>query len=255
MSIQSRAAIEDPVAGDAEEDVDEVDPGEPPAGRVMAVVDEPDTGDEDAGAEGGKGRRPRRQWSLAARLIPGLAASVLLVLAMGMPVWAAKLKAPQYPKGLTIEAYSDRMVGDISEVDELNHYVGMKPFRFDGVPEVKLWIPSLVAALLALVVATLLGRRLLGRLARLYIWLLPVGVLADIQFRLYQYGHDLAPNTERALRLDPFTPLVVGPTKVWNFKVFAYPGRALIFIAISAALLSLGPLLIDKAAAKLRSEQ
>jgi len=67
----------------------------------------------------------------------------------------------------------------------LNHYVGVKVFDMADLDETILWIPALVGSIVLIGVATFLAgwwRR--GAVA--FLWLIPVGVLADIQFRLYQ---------------------------------------------------------------------
>jgi hypothetical protein len=178
---------------------------------------------------------------MVARVIAGVAAVLLLVLAIPRPVWEARLTAPQYPAGLTLSAFGDRVEGDIDEITALNHYVGMRPYDPDDLPEMRLWVPTILAAIAAAVVSTIFGRRIWGRLARLFVWLIPFGVLAVIQLRLYQYGHELTTDPRPALHLDPFTPLVVGKTHVINFTTLAYPGSALLFILAAAAILSFGP--------------
>jgi nitrous oxidase accessory protein len=77
-------------------------------------------------------------------------------------------------------------------------------------------------------------RGLLGRLALIGLWLAPLGVLADIQRWLYVFGTDLDPRS--ALRLDPFVPLAIGPTEVWNFTVWAFPGPGLVLLVVVALL-------------------
>ena len=175
-----------------------------------------------------------------ARVVTGVAA-VLLLLAIPQPVWEARLTAPQYPAGLTLSAYGDRVEGDVEEITALNHYVGMRPFDPDDLPEMKLWVPTIVAAVVGAAVSTIVGRRPWGRLARLLVWSIPVGILAVIQFRLYQYGHDLTTDPRPALHLEPFTPWVVGKTHVINFTTLAFPGIAVFLILAAAAVLSFGP--------------
>lgn len=192
---------------------------------------------------------------LTARIGFGVAAAILLVLAVRAPLWTSDLNAPQYPGGLRLKIYGsvaegDVVQGDIAEITELNHYVGMKPYDSDEIPEIKLWIPTMAAALVAVVVSTIFGRRLIGRLARLGLWLIPVGVLIDIQFRLYQFGHDLVTDPRPALPLDPFTPKVIGPTKVLNFTNTALPGIGLAYVWLAAALVTFGPWVVHKVASR-----
>jgi copper chaperone NosL len=41
------------------------------------------------------------------------------------PYWGVFLKAPQYPEGLRLTVYMSHVVGDVDEVNLLNHYIGM----------------------------------------------------------------------------------------------------------------------------------
>lgn len=173
------------------------------------------------------------------RTLLGVVAAVLLLLAIGQPLWRAHLTAPQYPQGLDLIVYGNRVEGDIREITGLNHYVGMRPYDIADFPETKLWVPTVIAAIVAVGVSTWFERRRPGRLARLFLWGIPVGVLLDVQWRLFQFGHDLDPGA--ALRIDEFTAKVVGPTHVVNFTTWAWPGNSLLLIWLAAFLLSFGP--------------
>jgi hypothetical protein len=156
-----------------------------------------------------------------------------------LPIWEARLSAPQYPQGLSLTASAGGVSGDLAEVNELNHYVGMKAFDPSDAPEMKLWGPTIVLGVIAVAVATILPRKhVLARLAVLGLWMIPIGALLDVQFRLYQYGHTVQPDAP--IRIEPFTPLVIGPTDVMNFTTWAYPGAALWCLAGAAFLLSAG---------------
>jgi nitrous oxidase accessory protein len=200
--------------------------------RTVTPMREPKVGAVEA-----DGREP----GPTARVIAGVIAAALLILALPRPVWEARLSAPQYPAGLSLSAYGGRVQGDIREITELNHYVGMRPYDPADLPEMRLWVPTLIAALGAVAVSTIFGRRLWGRLARLFVWGIPVGILGVIQLRLYEYGHDLVIEPRPALHLDPFIPWVVGRTEVLNFTTIAFPGAAVFLILAAAAVLSFGP--------------
>lgn len=192
------------------------------------------------GSPSGVASSPRPS-ELVVRIVLGVIAAILVILAWQAPLWRSSLNAPQYPGGLNIAVYGDRVEGDVREVSALNHYVGMKPYDIDEFPEVALWTPTIVAALGAIAVSVIYGRRLPGRIARLAIWAIPVGILVDVQFRLYQFGHELVTEPRPALPIDPFTPKVIGPTKVLNFTNWAMPGLAVWLLLGAAALLSFGP--------------
>jgi len=170
------------------------------------------------------------------RLLAAVVVAALLAASALLPIWISKLAAPQYPKGLWLFAYGGRMEGDVREINGLNHYIGMRSISPDVVPELQLWpIALLGAGILALIGIFVPGW--LGRIARLGLWLVPIGTLADIQRWLFVFGHSLDPDA--ALRVQPFTPLVIGPTKIWNFQVWAFPGPALVVLVAIAAIVAL----------------
>lgn len=200
----------------------------------------PNAAPEDA-SEARPSRLASGRGSVVGRIALGVVAATLVALAYRAPLWTSTLRAPQYPEGLRLVVYAHRVEGDVREIGALNHYVGMRPFAIDRFPEVKLWGPVILAALGAVVVSQVFERRWPGRLARLLLWGVPLGVLADIQWRLHGYGHDLVTDPRPALPLDPFTPWVIGPTEVMNFTNVAWPGRGVLLLFAAAALLSFGP--------------
>jgi hypothetical protein len=179
------------------------------------------------------------------RIVFGIAAALLVLLAWRAPVWEARLSAPQFPDGLSLTASASGVTGDIVEINGLNHYVGMQAFSNDDAPEMVLWTPTILLALVLVVLGTVLQRPGgFGRLARIGLWLIPLGALLDVQWRLYQYGHEIEPDAP--IRLDPFVPLVIGPTKVLNFTTWAFPGLAVLALLLAAFLVSFGPGLVRR---------
>ena len=170
----------------------------------------------------------------------GLAAIALLLASTRFPIWRAHFSAPQYPKGLDISAYGDKVTGNLGEIHEISHYIGMPALNFVGMPEMKLWLPVILVAVAMVIVAVVTRRRWLRRLACAALWLIPVGALADVQFRLWQTGHSLDPTSP--LRVPPFTPKVVGPTSLMNFTMWGLPGWALLLIAVAAAIVTFTPI-------------
>lgn len=184
------------------------------------------------------------------RVVAGGLAAVLLLASLALPLWQATLEAPQYPGGLRMEAAGGAVSGDVDEINLLNHYVGMRPFKADDVPELNLWRPTVIAGVGLVVIATVARRRWARVLAKAGLFAIPLGVLADIQWRLWQYGHDLDP--EAALRIKEFTPYVLGRTKVWNFNTVARPGLGLLAVLAAALIVSAGPPLARLVGRRLR---
>ena len=54
-----------------------------------------------------------------------------------LPVWYVSLEAPNYPKaafpnGIPVYFHIDGYSGDVSEMNTLNHYIGMYPMEYGG---------------------------------------------------------------------------------------------------------------------------
>jgi nitrous oxidase accessory protein len=182
----------------------------------------------------------RVEWD---RLVAAAVAAVLLVLAMRMPLWTMTLLAPQYPGGLHMTAYGDRFEGDVREINILNHYIGMKPIDQDEVLELRLFKPAMIALIVVVLVLGVVRLPHWLKVAEsLLIWLLPLGLVLDLQWWLYRYGHSLDPKAP--LRLPAFTPRVVGTTRVMNFHNEAELAVGFWLLVAAAAVISLGPSLL-----------
>jgi nitrous oxidase accessory protein len=148
----------------------------------------------------------------AVRLAAAAAAAGLVALSAWLPLWTMTMKAPQYPKGLRLYAYGSGMSGDLSELNILNHYIGMPAITAPTLETAM--FPIGIGVLLVLCLAAPL-HNWLRRLAVLATALTPIAILADLQWRLYDFGHTLNPHAP--IRLKAFTPLVLGQTHMGNF--------------------------------------
>ncbi|MER3419894.1 MAG: hypothetical protein C4290_04915, partial [Chloroflexota bacterium] len=218
--------------------------GKPPAGRedgarkerAMRIA----TPDRAQAAARAVPRWLQFEWD---RLVAAAIAAGLLLLAMGLPLWRMTLLAPQYPGGLHMTAYGDRLEGDVREINILNHYIGMKPIDEDEIVELRLFKPALVALIVAVLVLGVVRLPHWLKVAEsLLIWLLPLGLVLDLQWWLYRYGHSLDP--QAPLRLPAFTPRVVGSTRVMNFHNEAELAAGFWLLVAAAAVISLGPSLL-----------
>jgi nitrous oxidase accessory protein len=198
------------------------------------------TGPADASrADAGTGRG--RMGALAGL---GVVGALLVAAGWFLPLWQATLHAPQYPGGLVTIAYGSKVAGDLNEINALNHYVGLGVFDPSDVPEMALWPYALVVALAAVAVGVAVRRGWWRRLALVYLWGLPFGVLAAVQYRLHEFGQDVEPGA--AFRMEPFTPWVVGRTTVWNFETWSWPGLGLIALLVAAVVVTFGPRLLRR---------
>lgn len=165
--------------------------------------------------------------SKLSRILTALAAIALLG-AFAWPLWSIGLVAPQYPEGLGMQIRLTTVQGasenDLRNINQLNHYIGMKVIDPDAIPELK-YMPWAVAGLSALgLLVAVVGKRklLVGWVALLGIF--SVAGLADFWRWTYDYGHDI--DTEHAIIKIPGTfyqPPIFGVKQILNFTATSWP--------------------------------
>ncbi|MBE2235868.1 MAG: cytochrome C [Anaerolinea sp.] len=166
-----------------------------------------------------------------------LLAALLLLVSIFQPYWHMTLFAPQYPKGLTVHAYLNDLEGDVSELDGLNHYIGMRPLAEAASFEKSISVIG-VAVLVLLVLAAVFVHNRWAALLALPALLFPVIFLLDLQFWLANFGTNLDPTAALSSSVKPFVPKVLGEGLIAQFKTVAKPGVGL-WLAMLASLLIL----------------
>ncbi|MFA6947111.1 MAG: hypothetical protein WC220_14555, partial [Pedobacter sp.] len=114
-----------------------------------------------------------------------------LVLVLFAPIWRIDLDAPQYPEGLNLLIYANKLAGNVEIINGLNHYIGMKTLHADDFIEFKV-LPGIIIFFAAFfVLAGLVAKRKLMNL--LLVLFVAFGVLAMVDFWRweYDYGHNL----------------------------------------------------------------
>ncbi len=158
-----------------------------------------------------------------------LTAALALGLVYALPVWRIRLQAPQYPEGLGMVIRINTIVGvkehDLNNINNLNHYIGMKRIEPDAIPELRI-MPALVGAFIALgVAAAALGRRkALYAFTGLFLAFAVAGMV-DFWLWNYDYGHDL--DEENAIIKIPgmsYQPPLIGSKQILNFRAHSWPG-------------------------------
>ncbi len=164
-----------------------------------------------------------------------LLAALLLLVSIFLPYWEMTLFAPQYPKGLTVQAFLNDIQGDVSEIDGLNHYIGMRPLAEAATFEKSISIIG-VAVLALLVLAAVFVHSRWAALLALPALLFPAIFLLDLQYWLASFGTNLDPTAALSSSVKPFVPKVLGVGMIAQFKTEAGPAAGL-WLAIIASLL------------------
>jgi copper chaperone NosL len=167
-----------------------------------------------------------------------IAASLSLVIGFLFPLWEISLEAPQYPEGLSMQIWVNKITGDLNTINGLNHYIGMKKIQPDSIKELTL-MPFILAFIAATgVIVGFAGKK------KLFVWwvglFILIGAAGAVDFYVweYDYGHNL--NTEAAIKVPgmSYQPPIIGSKQLLNFVATSLPDTGGIAL-IGAGLLSL----------------
>ncbi len=162
-------------------------------------------------------------------------ARIALLISIFLPYWRMELIAPQYPDGLHVQAYLNRLEGDVREIDGLNHYIGMRPLGDAARLERSLSIFGLLSLVLLVEGATYIHTRWAA------IFIVPAVVfppffLLDLYYWLNTFGQNLDPSAALSKSIEPFTPPVLGTGLIGQFETHASMGPGLQLACLTAVL-------------------
>jgi hypothetical protein len=167
---------------------------------------------------------------------------IVLVPSFFTPLWSLEFWSYQYPDGLNLYIYSHKLVGgdggnDLTEINILNHYIGMAELQEEDFLELK-WIPLGLGIFILLALrAVIFGK--VGKVLDLLMIFTYFGIFSlwSFWYKLHYYGHNLDPRA--SVKVDPFTPPIFGFEQVGQFKVWSYPGLASYALVVFGVLLML----------------
>ncbi len=178
-----------------------------------------------------------------------LIATLLLIPIYFVPIWHIDLDAPQYPEGIGMYIWIDQITGenphDLRNINNLNHYIGMKTIEPESIPELKI-MPWLIGFLIVsgLTVFALNKKPLAWTWLTLFILLLGVG-LVDFYLWEYDYGHNLNPHAAIKIPGMSYQPPLIGTKQLLNMKTTSLPASGGILMGISV-MLTMGALYLDR---------
>ena len=162
-----------------------------------------------------------------------------LIAVLFVPLWQIELAAPQYPEGLVLKMYPNKLGGNVDVINGLNHYIGMKTLHAENFLEFTIlpYIIGFFAAFCFLVV--FINRK--RWLNYLFISFVLFGVVAMVDFYRwnYNYGHDLDPNAAIQVPGMTYQPPLIGYKQLLNFGAYSIPDiGGWIFIGVGLLLLT-----------------
>ena len=149
--------------------------------------------------------------------------ALLFVGALFVPMWRIELEAPQYPEGLVLQLYANKIGGDVAIINGLNHYIGMATLHTENFFEFAI-LPYIfgVFGLISLVLILIARRKAVLIFLISYIVFV---VLAAVDFYRwnYEYGHNLDPNAAIVVPGMAYQPPLIGYKQLLNFGAYSIP--------------------------------
>lgn len=160
--------------------------------------------------------------SIKSRIIIAVGALAMTIMFF-VPAWSIYLIAPQYPEGLSMQIWLNKITGQVEIINGLNHYIGMKHIKAEMFPEFRFLVYILGFFILFGLVVAITGSR---KLLFTYLVLSVIGAIAalvDFYMWGYDYGHDLDPTAAIQVPGLSYQPPVIGHKKLLNFDSYSYP--------------------------------
>jgi copper chaperone NosL len=172
-------------------------------------------------------------------------ASLLLILSFLFPIWYIDLEAPQYPEGIGLEIWLNKITGqkphDLNNINGLNHYIGMKEIVPDAIPELKIMPFIIIFLILFGLVSGISGKRYM-----VYLWIVLFFVIAavglyDFYMWEYDYGHNLNPHAAIKIPGMAYQPPLIGSKMLLNFNAISMPhiGSWILVLSVVLAVVAL----------------
>ncbi|MEW8987047.1 MAG: hypothetical protein AB2401_08615 [Bacillus sp. (in: firmicutes)] len=183
-----------------------------------------------------------KKLSLFSSLMIAISA-LLIASSLFFPWWKMEFFAPQYPEGLNIVVYPDKLEGEIDNINALNHYIGMNKFSEESFPELQ-YLTYLIGGLAVIVLSAALIRKKSYLYGTIILFAVggAVGVW-DLRRWLVSFGTDLDPKAP--ITMDPFVPPIIGENIVANFTTYSLLQTGS-YLIVAAFIMILIPLWKDR---------
>jgi copper chaperone NosL len=170
-----------------------------------------------------------------------LVCALSLIAVLFLPIWKIELSAPQYPEGLTLKIYANKLGGNVDVVNGLNHYIGMRTLHEKDFVEFQI-LPYIIAAFVVfgLLTAFINRKWLFTSWISCYL-LFAIVAMIDFYRWEYDYGHNLDPAAPIQVPGMSYQPPLIGFKQLLNFGAYSIPDSGgWIFIGVGLLLTAAG---------------
>ncbi|RAU82815.1 hypothetical protein [Pontibacter arcticus] len=169
-----------------------------------------------------------------------IGAALSLGLLFLFPMWKIFLKAPQYPEGLELHIWVNKLGGSSESVLQnfniLNHYIGMKPIHANSFAELKFMPYIVIAFMITGVIAAFIGKR---KIILAWTGMLMLGGAAgilDFYLWLVKFGTNLDPTAPIKVPGMTYVPPLLGSKTLLNFDALSLPALGSLGILLAVVL-------------------
>lgn len=170
-----------------------------------------------------------------------MVAALSLGLLFLFPMWKIYLEAPQYPEGLELHIWVNKLGGSSESVLQnfniLNHYIGMEPIHAESFAELKYMPYIVVVFIFTGVIIGYLGNRKLMLYWVILLCIAGAVGIADFYLWLHKFGTNLDPMAPIKVPGMTYIPPLLGSKQLLNFNALSLPawGSFGIFLAVVIA--------------------
>jgi copper chaperone NosL len=149
--------------------------------------------------------------------------ALALAAVLFVPLWRIDLAAPQYPEGLSLLIYPNKLGGSVDIINGLNHYIGMKTLHTEDFIEFTVLPYIILFYALLFLAAGIIGKRKF--LNTVFVLFLVFGIVAMADFWKweYNYGHNLNPDAAIKVPGMSYQPPLIGYKQLLNFSAYSIP--------------------------------
>lgn len=148
---------------------------------------------------------------------------ITLLAVLFLPIWQIQLAAPQYPEGLVLLIYANKLSGSVDIINGLNHYIGMKTLHTSDFIEFTLLPYIIIAYALFLFITAIVGKRKLLNVTLIAFILFGIVAMVDFYNWEYNYGHNLDPDAAIKVPGMAYQPPLIGYKQLLNFGAYSIP--------------------------------
>ncbi|HRH66024.1 MAG TPA: hypothetical protein PLU53_06990 [Bacteroidia bacterium] len=163
-------------------------------------------------------------------------ACVAMIASLFVPLWNVFLEAPQYPEGLVLQIWLDKLSGDVETISGLNHYIGMKKISAEMFPEFGYMRTVVIAVIASGLLVSILRKKWLFMIWFAAFFAIAALGIYDFWSWEYDYGHNLDPRAAIKIPDMYYQPPLIGCKQLLNFNACSFPASGGWIIVLAGSL-------------------